>query len=441
MYLRAAEYDKAKLISRNEREHESRPGAVRVLRELDGCEEYFWLRQQCTLVQHVSAVQVQGRVVPKVWEVAWQALSNRYPMLSTCILKEPGKRPTFFSTGSRSPLTMKPWSANLNLCDEVAAELNESLGDGSTGLMRLSVFHGPEEAVLLLTAHHSAADGKTSLLILEDLLAAVSGSPREEVVPWLSLSSLLNQPEPPPYQKTLTPDAYRDADTPQPKGHPLEVSHTTLTAPQTLTLREHARREGTTVHGALVAAFTLTLAPRLQQVENPPAQAEAAIRCVSPIDQRVLTGAMQASGTPLSFPVLPVPYRTEHSFWDLARWVNHELKAHRTREGALQALERLNHLCATEMTPAQLKTTLASAPVAPGLIAPGFMVTNGGASQFRTEYPDLHVIAMMTAVNSGDAPMQTISINTVGGVLGMAHISRLPVPHLLEQAKECLLRA
>ena len=421
--------------------HQVRSGAVRFLRELDACEEYFWLRQQSLLVQHVAAVQVCGRVAPETWQEAWQGLHNRYAMLSACILKESGKRPSFHSTSSFSVLTMKPWSPDLKLDDEVAAELNNSLGDGSTGLMRLTVFHGAEEAIVLLTAHHSAADGKTNLLILEDLLTAVTGPSQKDVVPWLPLSALLHQPGPVPYAKTLTPEAYRDANTPPPECPSLKVSHLTLTAPQTLALREHARRERTTVHGALVAASTFALASCVPQRENSPTQAEAAIRCVSPVDQRVLTGASSASGTPLTFPALAVPYRTEPSLWALARRVNDKLKVHRTRDGALEAFNALRQMCATEVTPAQLEATLASAPVAPGLLTPGFMVTNGGASKLQTEYAGLRVLALMTAVNSGGPAMQTLSVNTIGGVLGMTHISRLPVADLLEDARDYLLKA
>ena len=54
-------------------------------------------------------------------------------------------------------------------------ELQKSFGDGSGPLTRATLFHARDRSVVMFATHHSSMDGKSHLLLVQDLLASVAG--------------------------------------------------------------------------------------------------------------------------------------------------------------------------------------------------------------------------------------------------------------------------
>jgi hypothetical protein len=404
----------------------SRSISPQKIRDLDCFEEMFWLFEQNFPLYHVLAVEVEGATTVDEWRAGLSAVQRRYPHLSACIRKEPGKRPYFARTeGVAVPLRVEAWTDKLVLHEEMEKELEGSFGDGSGPLIRVKLFHGPKRSALLLSVHHSAFDGKTSLLVLQDLLAAMAGEDIGEMVEATSLSSLFGETEPEPYTKILVDEVVAPKDGLLPNLPKVQVNRLVLSREETTTLIERAKKEQTTVHSALVAALASAGA---RYSKDWPAKA---VRCMSPVDVRRIFGVPEAAGV-----LIPVAFQTfdaesDLPFWVKARAVREALAHGITKEYARDFLKGLKEMVAEEM-PARRILELSAASNGHEL-----MVTNYAGYKMRTEFGSLKVISAFTG-SVGRA--QKVSVITVNGRLGMTLVNMNPFPTLLEDAREILFR-
>jgi hypothetical protein len=86
-----------------------------------------------------------------------------------------------------------------------------------------------------------------------------------------------------------------------------------LTPKLTGKLRERARQEGTTVHGALSSAAALAY------WQNNPELKEESIRICSPIDTRKLLGLGEDCAVLIGSRVVAIESQASIAFWDIAR--------------------------------------------------------------------------------------------------------------------------
>jgi hypothetical protein len=403
------------------------------MRSLDSMEELLWLIQPLSLGQHTTGIAVAGATDAIQWQTAWNEMHRRYPMLSTSIAKTRGERPKYVFTGRPTPLDVRHLDGSADMSKEIEDELGRSVGDGSDGLMRLTLCLGSERSLLLLTAHHSAADAKTSLFILEDLMASMAGETLTGDRPWPAPSSMLGQAKMAPYVSTLKPEdhaADEASELASPELPHVQVRHLALTNTETTTLRSRARAEKTTVHAALLVAFSSALA------RDSHSSAENAIRCGSPIDIRPVGGAREAVGTPVLFHIGMVDGNPDAPFWERARSVRAEIEAAQTPERAREVLDQITGAVAQEQTPARFLQMFAGQQSQYRLL-----VSNLGEFKLRARYGALEVESVILGVAPGAPSVQTISAGTLHGSLGLALISREPVPRLLEKARAILLEA
>jgi hypothetical protein len=213
----------------------------KTIRCLDSMEELLWLIQPLSPNQHTTGIVVEGAIHPLQWQSAWDEMHRRYLALSASILKAPGQRPKFVSTGRPSPLNVRSLDERADLGEAIGDELGRSIGDGGHGLMRLTLYRGSERSLLLLTAHHSAADAKTSVFILEDLLASIAGETLTGEHRWPPPSSLLGQPKMAPYVRTSSNPEHHapngEGELPPSELSPVQVQHIAWTSTETTTLR------------------------------------------------------------------------------------------------------------------------------------------------------------------------------------------------------------
>jgi NRPS condensation-like uncharacterized protein len=145
---------------------------------------------------------------------------------------------------------------------EVDREMAVPFTTEQAPLVRSVLIHKPESAVLILVAHHAIADGMALVFLIRDLLQVLSG----EQIEALSFSSTAEEllSKLPKVEEIVQTEASQ-AGAPQAKpalyregdGLAPTVCARKLDENLTATLRERARREGTTVQGALCAALVL----------------------------------------------------------------------------------------------------------------------------------------------------------------------------------------
>ena len=398
-------------------------------RDLDGFEEFFWLIEQSAPLFHVVIAEVNGPTTVKQWREAMDAMQIRYPLLSASIRKVPGKRPFFEKMQEASmPLRIRPLVDSVVLEEEMEKELQTSFGDGSGPLTRATLFHAPGRSVVMFATHHSSLDGKSHLLLVQDLLATVAGEhvgEPLEIQP--GLGQLLGLPAPAEYlKKSEVVSVAQEGEVERRKPR---VQRLQLGVEETEFLQRRAREEGTTVHSALVAALTLA-GKRYSKEWN-----DGPVRCMSPIDLRRTLKMPGAAGLLISAHHAEVPTPDGASFWDIARAVRESMIPAQSTEGAQHILGALSSMVAEEHNSRDLYKSVLNGPLVHEL-----MVTNYAGYRVRTDYGELRVENLFTGSASVRPNLQKVSVLTVNGRLGMTLVATNVFPTLLQDARDILTR-
>jgi hypothetical protein len=399
------------------------------LRDLDAFEEFFWLLEQSVPVFHLVVAEVKGLTTIAQWKKGLNALQMRYPLLSASIRKFPGDRPFFEKTqGMSIPFRIVPLTDSLVLEEEMEDELYKPFGDGSGPLTRATLFHARDRAVVMFATHHSSLDGKSHLLLVQDLLAAVAGEHRGEQLPILpGLGQLLGLPAPAAYATKLAEGSVATEHELGVDVFQVSVQRLQLTEEETAVLLWRARKERTTVHAALVAALTLAGQRYSDAWEVGP------VRCMSPIDMRKALGLPDAAGLLISLHQGLVPTADGASFWDVARAVRDDMLPAQTIDAARHIHSAMSASVAEEHSPQDLCWSVLNGPMLHEL-----MVTNYAGYRVRSEYGDLTLENLFTGSASVMPGLQKVSVLTVNGRLGMTLVARNVFPTLLEDAREIL---
>jgi hypothetical protein len=395
----------------------------RRIRDLDGYEELMWLVSTVAPVHHTYAMTVEGVTEAADWQRAWRSLNANHVVLSATIRKRPGSRPTFVKADRDSPIEIKGWSETLDLPAEAARALNRSL-DGSGELFRLTVFHSTGRCSVLLTAHHAVFDGRSSLLILDELLSAVVSRPVRRRLLWRSRNAVFGLPEPAEYTAHAPVDALSLAE--QPALLPAQIRRRYLSTETTAKLIERARQEGCSVHGALIVAATTALTWHRPAVD--------AMRCASPVDLRSLVGGRDILGMMIHNQITRVEPASAGEFWSAARAASLAVQDVRQLQKIIDAIRALDAAVSAEKTAQE---------VSGRLLAPAFdlMVSNKAVVRFQVADERLRVVDLWSAVCLGAPSVPAISVLTVGGQLGMTLVQRDPIETLLDEMTSLLAQA
>jgi hypothetical protein len=399
------------------------------LRDLDAFEEFFWLIEQSVPVFHVVVAEVKGTTTIEQWERALDAVEVRYPLLSASIRKLPGERPFFEKIpGVSMPLRIAPLRDSLVLEEEMEKELQKPFGDGSGPLTRATLFHTRDRAVVIFATHHSSLDGKSHLLLVQDVVASVAGEdPGEQLEVLPGIGQLLGLPAPAEYVKKLVGRSAAPEDGAGVEVFRVRVQRSQLTVEETADLLERAKRERTTVHAALVAALTLAGKRHSDAWDVGP------VRCVSPIDMRKPLELPDAAGLLISLHHGSVSTPDGASFWDIARAIRDDMLPAQTADGARQVLSGISSSVAEEHNARDLYWSVLNGPMLHEL-----MVTNYAGHKARLEYGDLRIVNLFTGSSSVMPALQKVSVLTVKGRLGMTLVPRDVLPNLLEDARDIL---
>jgi NRPS condensation-like uncharacterized protein len=296
-------------------------------------------------------------------------------------------------------------------------------------LIRSVLVHKPQSAVLILIAHHAIADGMALVFLIRDLLQVLSGGQIEALSFNSSAEELLSTlPEEEEVVQVGAPQAepalYREDDglTPRATARKLDEN---LTA----TLKERARREGTTVQGALCAALVLAGRKTSSTWRN------QSVRVISPINVRAPLGAGEACGLYLVGGMVLFQPGDSRAFWELARFAKKELAPSQTFQSLSTSLHGLEAIMTKDM---DVETAAQIAAVA---FARDLMVSNLGQMPYESEVGKLKIEAVWgpTALQGLDGE-QNIGIATTNGAITLLHASYSLIPYLLENT-ELILRA
>jgi len=399
------------------------------LRILDGLEEYFWLSENTLPRTTMILAEVEGATTVEAWRDALAKVQKRYPLLTARICKNPGERPYFESLpGAPLPLRVTPLEG-ANLDALIAREPVTSFAYVDAPLARLTLCHSPERSVIVFSAHHAACDGRTNVQIVEDLITAVSGAPLGDPLPLLpAIGEYFGLGEPGPYAEVChakAPSSTLRFSLPVPR-----VQRHLLPAKDLNAIWATARAEGTTVQGALIAAFFLAGRRSSQRWHTAP------VVCFSPIDLRPMLSLSNAAGALITVHPSVMQPSDNLPLWEFARVLKQGMRPSQTKEVTALGLNAVREVVQREGDPDDLSTIDAK-----GFYNHDLMISNYGDPGVRTRFGHLTLKALYPSVITGDLNTQSISVLTVAGKLHITHISRQPFLSLVEDACATLLDA
>jgi hypothetical protein len=404
-----------------------------LIRYLGPSEAYFWLSNQNSWKHFVVAAQITGETTPASWRTALDAVQRRHPLLGVCIDADDSGAPYFrLLPESRIPLQIVPGDALQGWEDEMETELSTPFPGEDALLVRAVLLHEAHRATILLTVHHSIADGLSVALIVRDFLEALSGKPLEALPVPRSQEDLC-----PPPTIQITELGSEEPEAPAPPSAPgtplkrdrslLRVRSLRLPAELSDRLRERSRREGTTVHGALAAA--LVFAGRDIHRE----WREGPVRVVSPVNNRTILGRGDDCALSIIFPVGSYAPKSPIQFWEIARSVRDDLADMRTPSGLSAVFSGFDQLISSKpgvQGIAQFELQVCACEM---------MVSNLGVLPFEADFGDLRLEALWgPSVFVGIEGEQMIGAATMRGAIHLLHSSYTPIASLLETTEQVL---
>jgi NRPS condensation-like uncharacterized protein len=406
------------------------------IRALGAREHMFWLMDQKHPVHLTVTAEVKGITKAQSWRDALDAVQKRHPILSTSIKRNEEGQPALYQVDAAPiPLRVVDGSVQEHWELELDREMALPFTPEQAPLIRTVLIHKPQSAVLIMIAHHSIADGMALVFLIRDLLQVLSGEQIEAFSFSSSGEELLNKL---PKREEIVqaeasqagapaaePALYREGDGLAPKASARKLDETLTAA-----LRERARREGTTVQGALCAA--LVLAGR----KTSSTWRKQSVRVMSPINARAHLRAGEACGLYLGAGAM-IPFQPGDSsdFWELARFAKQKISPSQTFQSLSASLHGLEAIMTKDM---DVET---AAQIAAGAFARELMVSNLGQMPYGSEFGRLRLEAVWgpTALQGLEGE-QNVGIATTNGAIRLLHASYSLIPDLLENA-ELILRA
>lgn len=399
-----------------------RESSGKKLRVLEGMEECFWLLEKTFPATTMILAEVEGPSTIEAWKNALGKVQQRYPLLTARIRKNPGERPYFeTSPDMQLPLHVVPLE-DVDLDKFAAEEKARSFGYGDRVLARFTLCHGSQRCVILLAAHHAINDGLTNVQIVRDLIAAAAGETLGESFPVTpAIGEILELGAPGPYTELYQRKEPMDTWNELPA---LKMQRELFRAEEIKALREKASAEGSTVHGALLAAFFLAGKHGSERWRTAP------VVCLSPVNLRPMLNLAETPGVLIGMHPSVMQPSDDLPFWDFARKLKEELHASQSKEVAALGVQVVRNLVKRESNPDELSTFFD-----PGeAIYHDLMVSNYGDPGVRTDFGSLQLKALYPSVASGRVETQTISAVTVNGAMCITLISRHPLPSLVKDA-------
>ncbi len=225
-------------------------------RFLRGPERVLWAADQVAPLNFSVVVELNGPLTVGALRVGLAAAQRRHGALR-CAVRLVDERPRFCPVVEPIPLSIvagRSWVAHLT------GELDTPFDAGRGPLMRVRWVRGEALNVLLFTFHHTVADGRSGMVLAQEILAGAAGhlrraSDRNRPPPKIVLpEGVAAEPKP-------TPPVPRLVDGGDgPEGRRTVVCTHRFSVEDTAALRQASRRMGATVHGLLCATHLAALA-------------------------------------------------------------------------------------------------------------------------------------------------------------------------------------
>lgn len=407
-----------------------------IVRPLGALEELFWLLDQFRPGHFVMAAEVGGSTNVSNWCSALDFVQTRHPLFSVRIARNQEDRPCFYQD-CPAPIpfrVVQETNATRRWESETELELSIPFDPASAPLVRAVLLHEEQRAVCLLVVHPAIADGRSVAFVIRDLLRAISGDPADRLTAIPSLEDILgvtsneiSYPKSDGERSTLParPAIFVNKDDTRPR-----IKSLSLTAELSSRLRQRARQEGTTVHGALSSAFAVAFWEVIDDLSASPA------RILSPIDTRERVGLGEDCGVLVGSGMVTIEPDEATSFWEIARAATARLG----KAQSLEAIRAVRH--GMDQTTKQGIDVPTAVAMAGQQLGHDILLTNLGALEYKMDFGELQLEAVWgPAVSARLVDTHAIGVATTNGSIRLLQTTFAPPGTLLETVEEILVTA
>jgi len=389
------------------------------LRRLGSIERMYQLFTSAHPMHFSVVAELDGALGPERLQAALADVARRHPLLTATVHVGAPGHAVFRRQDAPIPVRVEADTRWERVVEDELARPLPSVGPGSSS--RVVLVHGDDGDVLVLTFAHHVADGSSAVRVLNDLIAAVNGAsigagavpqPREVLFTGVPAVQEVIEQGPPAGPPPVVDERMRITPTYLPAPSPVSrpsVTGVTVDADTVTALRRRAKDEGSTVHGALLAATTLEIAEQ---------RGLDFVRIMSPISLLPVIGGQAGTGVFINA-ARSGTRATSGGFWDLAREHLRQLAPGRSSTGIGRAAAAFIANAGADATPGS-----AAAFMGRGALGLDALVTNLGLVTTASDGPVTvrrfwgPVVLMQVGGETG------LSAATHGGDLRLTEVTR-----------------
>ncbi|MHC0067431.1 phthiocerol/phthiodiolone dimycocerosyl transferase family protein [Nostoc sp. UIC 10890] len=384
-------------------------------RLLGASEHTLSLLAQTKPINVVLCATVTGSITIKQLNAALAWAQERHPLLKVKIVGEESENPRFVSEGVSSvPLQVIERKGEGHWCLEVQEELSRPFSRAKGPLIRVIFLQAPNISELIVCFDHCLGDGLSGAYLIRDVLHYLSelniNQPClqelpscEEVIPLRDKKIVDDQ-----FIKTVYSTIFeRKLSVPNENAGEQQnrLLYWCLFPEETARLISYCRKEHTSVHGAICAAYFLAIANELKLKDD------EILKCMSPINLRNYLSPKLGEdfGAYYTREVTYHQIGSASRLWDVARDVKHQLKQ------VMENNKIFNHLLEVEAFLSTKPDALKLRQYLKGLIGSDLTITNLGRLNFPIQFGSLYLKQLYVTV-AGIAPI-IVGAVTLGGRL------------------------
>ncbi|MBP2171114.1 NRPS condensation-like uncharacterized protein [Erwinia toletana] len=396
------------------------------LRALGALENYAWQSDTTSPKHFTMSAEVGGSTTLDEWSAALKKVQSRHPLINARVdTGKDGRLHFFHGQAIDIPLRIAHLNKIVSVENEIKREFSAPFGTGDVALLKAALLYSEDRCVIIITAHHAIADGKSLTHFIHDILETLTGT----ILPDLALLPSIED------ACSLDTECAGDINMPVLAAEPvpyterslarLNISRQQLSPELSNRIRDRAKKENTTVHGALSAAFVMAF-------YKSPAWPDRPVRICTPIDARKYSGLDYGLSFMALFPTYHYEAGTSEDFWHIARAVTEDLDAYRKKSGMAALIELVEPLMNNHGLSEMIKFDRECS-------AADVLISNLGVLPFNKKIGNLTLESLWgPSVLLGTEGEQTIGVATINNCIHLIHTSYQPISDFLEHAKNAL---
>ncbi|CAN1209536.1 condensation domain-containing protein [Tumidithrix helvetica PCC 7403] len=417
-------------------------------RHLGAFEHSFWLYDQVHPLHFALSAKIRNKFSIDRLRQSLTRVQQLHPLLRVRIELDKSGRPKFVEQNAEIPLRVLLREDDLQWQRELEVEMSKSFDWAIAPLARVVLLQSDICSELIVTCHHSIADGMSVAYLIRDIVQGLESDlpvvrlpmtrelsesfPIESVVP--SMDEKLSAPPAGTPQQEALSSGYSTEVSTRPRPH---IRTALLSAELTWALNDRCREQKTSVHGAIAAAFLLALAGQKGVTSSQ-------LKCLSPINVRshLMPTVGEAVGLYITYGLTNHELPFDSTLWEIARSFKSQLSE-------AMMLHRL-----FEVIPPR-QAAIATLPSAQVMVQGmqqqygyDLLVTNLGRLNLEQQFGSLQIESLYgPAVMAGMEQERIVGVATLGDRLSLtvsspAHVtSSLQASSFLAEALQFLSHA